>query len=234
MGDPKKIRKKYDTPSHPWIKSRIDDEKRIARAFGTKNKKEIWKLDTVLKNFKKQAKHLIALDSKQSKIETEHLFRRMGELGLIQGEVTFDAILGLVIDDLMARRLQTVVFKKGLAHSVGQARQFIVHEHILVDDKKITSPAYLVSVHEEATLGFAVSSALYSEDHPERASPEKLAEMAILKKSAKEDAEKKVAAEKPVETSKETSETPEASKEEAKPEDSEKKAEAKEKTGEAK
>jgi len=59
MGDPRKIRKKYQTPSHPWIKSRIDEEKVLTREFGTKNKKEIWKMETVLKNFKTQSKHLI-------------------------------------------------------------------------------------------------------------------------------------------------------------------------------
>lgn len=218
MGDPKKIRKKYDTPSHPWIKSRIEDEKRIGKEFGTRNKKEIWKLDTVLKNYKKQAKKLIALSSKQAEVETAHLFRKMGELGLIQDEVSFDAILGLKIDDIMARRLQTIVYKKGLAHTINQARQFIVHEHILVNNKKITAPSYLVSVHEEATVEFAVSSPMYSEDHPERASPERLVEMASLQKSAKAEAEKKEAiekkakAEKPVEEAAETPVVEETSK----------------------
>jgi len=92
----------------------------------------------------------------------------------------------------MARRLQTVLFKKGMARSVKQARQFIVHEHVLIGDKKITSPAYLVKVSEEASISFAVSSPLISEDHPERASVEKLAEMQAEKDLlAKQAAEEK-------------------------------------------
>jgi len=92
----------------------------------------------------------------------------MGELGLIQGEVTFDAILGLVIDDLMARRLQTVVFKKELAHSVGQARQFIVHGHVKVAGKTVNSPSYLVTLKDEETIEFRDNSTLTNENHPER------------------------------------------------------------------
>ena len=169
MGDPKKIRKKYETPSHPWIKARIVEESRIRKKYATGNKKEIWKMESVLKNFKTRAKNLIVLDSPQSKIETQQLFTRVQELGLLH-KATFDDILGLSLDDLMDRRLQTVVFKKGLARSVKQARQFIVHEHVLVDGKKITSPSYLVKVKEEAGVMFSPSSSLFSEQHPERTS----------------------------------------------------------------
>lgn len=195
MGDPKKIRKKYETPGHPWIKSRIDDEKRLARQFGTRNKKEIWKMETVLKDFKTQAKKLIALNTNQAKIETEHLFRRVNQLGLISGEVTFDQILGLGLDDILARRLQTILFKKGMAKSVKQARQFIVHEHVLVGERKVTSPSYLVTLAEEASVAFAVSSPLISEDHPERASSEKLEEIRaqqelLAKQAAEEEAKR--------------------------------------------
>ena len=169
MGDPKRIRKKYETPSHPWIKARIDEERRVRQKYSTTNKKEIWKMESVLKNFKTRAKNLIVLDTPQSKIETQQLFKRVQDLGLLH-QATFDDILGLSLDDLMDRRLQTVVFKKGLARSIKQARQFIVHEHILVDGKIITSPNYLVKVKEEAGLGFSTSSALFSEQHPERSS----------------------------------------------------------------
>ncbi|MGM5480051.1 MAG: 30S ribosomal protein S4 [Nanobdellota archaeon] len=173
MGTPKRIRRKYETPNHPWIKSRIDDEKRLAKEFGTKNKREIWRMETVLKKFKSQAKYLIAATSDQVAVEKKHLFRRINELGLVQGEASFDKILGLKIDDVMNRRLQTVVYNKGLARSVKQARQFITHEHILVNGYKVTSPSYLVTVSEEAGIEFSTSSSLYSDEHPERAQPEK-------------------------------------------------------------
>jgi len=199
MGDPKRIRKKYETPFHPWIKSRIEEEKRLSKEFGTANKKELWKMETVLKKFKDQTKKLLSDTSKQGEIETDHLFRKIKELGLAEGDVTFDTVLGLKIEDVLGRRLQSIVYKKGLAKTVKQARQFIVHEHIKVDGKVITSPSYLVSVKEEVAVGFTSSSSLFSEDHPERASAEKLAEIAENKKAkakAEVDAEAKAKAKK--------------------------------------
>lgn len=195
MGDPKRIRKKYETPSHPWIKSRIEEEKRLAKEFGIKTKKEIWKAETTLKKFKNQAKHLITISGNQAEVETKHLFRRVKDLGLIQGEATFDAILGLNTDSILSRRLQSVLFKKGLARTPNQARQFIAHGHVFVDGKKITSPSYLVTVKEEASVEFAVNSSLYSADHPERASTERLAELnsakeQSIKAAAEEEAKK--------------------------------------------
>lgn len=226
MGDPKRIRKKYDTPSHPWIKARIDDEKRLEKEFGTKSKKEIWKAETILKKFKSQAKKLIVLDGKQVDIEREHLFRRVKELGLVEGEVSFDAILGVKVDAVLERRLQTVLFKKGLARTAGQARQFIVHGHVFVDGKKITSPSYLVSIKEESLVEFAVGSSLYNTDHPERASVERLAELSKAKEAAKkeaaeEEAKNAAAEEKANEKTDEESENTEAVAEESETEKSE-------------
>lgn len=168
MGDPKRIRKKYETPSHPWIKSRIEEERAFRKEFGTRSKKEIWKAETLLKKFKSQAKKLIALHDEQAKIETEHLFRRIKQLGLAQGDVTFDTVLGLKVSDILQRRLQTIMIKLELARTVNQARQFITHGHVLVNGVKITAPSYMVSVAEEAGISFAVGSPLISEEHPER------------------------------------------------------------------
>ena len=41
MGDPKKNRKKYQTPTTAWSKSRIEEEAVLVKEFGFKNKK--WK-----------------------------------------------------------------------------------------------------------------------------------------------------------------------------------------------
>ena len=186
MGDPKKIRKKYDTPRHPWIKSKIIEERRIRKEFGTRNKKEIWKMETVLKNFKAQAKNLLVLKTNQADIETKNLFRKVKQLGLTNEEITFDTILGLKLDDIMARRLQTVVCKRGLAKTPLQARQFIVHEHILVNGKKITAPSYIVSSKEESSIEFASKSPLSDSNHPERVvKGENLADKKEVEKESK-------------------------------------------------
>ena len=41
MGDPKKIRKSYRTPSHPWQKQRIVEEDELLKTYGIKNKTHI-------------------------------------------------------------------------------------------------------------------------------------------------------------------------------------------------
>lgn len=233
MGDTRKIRKKYETPFHPWVKSRIEEEKLLSREFGTKNKKELWKTEAVLKKFKKQAKKLISLTSNQAAVETEQLFRRVKEFGLVDGEVSYDLILGLTVNTILSRRLQSVVFKKGLAKTVKQARQFITHEHVSIDGKVITSPSYLVTLKEESVIEFKPSSSLFSEDHAERASPEVLAakklEVEAAAKKASEDAkaakEAKEAEAKAAEDAAKAEEATEEKSEEATEEKAEEKAE---------
>ncbi|PIN72350.1 30S ribosomal protein S4, partial [Candidatus Woesearchaeota archaeon CG10_big_fil_rev_8_21_14_0_10_47_5] len=41
MGDPRKIKKKYSTPIHPWQRARIEEEGVIIKDHGLKNKKEV-------------------------------------------------------------------------------------------------------------------------------------------------------------------------------------------------
>ena len=41
MGSPKKQRKKYSKPSHPWQKARIEEEKALKKEYSFKNKKEL-------------------------------------------------------------------------------------------------------------------------------------------------------------------------------------------------
>ena len=168
MGDPKKARKKYSTPTHPWKKDRIELEKALTKEYKFKNKKEIWKISSLLKNYSKQAKDSIVATTKQAEIQKKNLIDKLTKLGLIQQGGQIDDILSLTIRDLCNRRLQTLVVKKGLARSLGQARQFIVHGHICIGSSKITSPSYLISVEEESQLCYTSSSALTNDEHPER------------------------------------------------------------------
>jgi len=173
MGSPRKQKKKYDKPSHPWQKDRILAEKEISREYGLKRKYEIWKMNTILKNFTQQAKSLIATQSSQSEKERDQLLARLSSLGLIETDTGVGDVLSLSLKDVMERRLQTIVFRKNLARSLTQARQFIVHEHIKVGDKIINSPSYLVPLSDEATIIFDGSSVLSKPDHPERFIEEK-------------------------------------------------------------
>ena len=168
MGDPKKKKKKYQTPSHPWGKERVEEEKKIIKEYGFKNRKEIWKMKSILINFINQTRKLIADTTKQGEKEKIQLLHKLYSLGLITKTSKLEDILSLTPKDIMERRLQTLVFRKGLAKSINQARQFIVHGHVNIGNKKITSPSYLVVREEESKIGFLPSSQLSSAGHPER------------------------------------------------------------------
>lgn len=174
MGAPRKQRSKFSGPSHPWNKARIDEEKEISRDYGFRNKSEIWKVNSLLRNFRTQAKQIIATRTEQAEKEKELLLKKLRNLGILNQDSTIESVLGLTMKDILERRLQSVVYRKGLARTMLQARQMIVHEHICVGENKITSPGYLVRLSEEGQIKFCSSSSFEDEMHPERVQEEKL------------------------------------------------------------
>ncbi len=168
MGDPKKNRKKYSTPPHPWQATRLKEEDELLNRFGLKNKKEVWKMLSLIKKFKSQAKSLIASQTKQGEKERKQLIAKLVKLNLVSENATLDDVLELKLDSIFERRLQTFVFKLSLAKSIEQARQFITHGHIAVENKRVNVPSYLVKKEEEVKIAFYPNSDLSKEDHPER------------------------------------------------------------------
>ena len=177
MGDPRRTRKKYVTPMHPWFGPRIEEEKILVKEYGLKNKKEIWKMAYVLKRVKAQAKVLTTREDQQSLKQSKLLIARLNKLRLVSPTAKMEDVLDLNLKDVLARRLQTIVNQKGLAKSVKQARQFIVHGHIFVGDKKVTVPSYLVLTDEEDKITFDADSALSNPEHPERFVVKKVVEV---------------------------------------------------------
>ncbi len=168
MGDIKKSKKKYTSPRQPWNKARIEEEQQLLKEYGLKNKREILKMRSMLKNFTDQAKKYVGLRTAQARKEEKELLQRVQRLGLLGADASIDTILGLTLRDILERRLQTQVYKKGLARSAKQARQFITHKHVLVGEKKLTAPGHLTSLQEESALSFSPTSSLNSIEHPER------------------------------------------------------------------
>ncbi|MGV8151363.1 MAG: 30S ribosomal protein S4 [Candidatus Woesearchaeota archaeon] len=167
MGDIKKIKKKYSKPAHPWRIARIEEENKIGKEYGISQKTELWKAKSKLESFKNQAKTLSSLGTAQSEKEMNNLLEKIRGYKLIEQDSS-DAILGITLNNILDRRLQTIIFKKGLAKSAKQARQMITHRHVLVNGKILTSPSYIVRVSEEATIEISPKSPYYSTDHPER------------------------------------------------------------------
>lgn len=191
MGDPKKHRKKYSGPAHPWQKARIDEEKELSKEYGFKNKTEIWKMVSFLRAAAGQAKKLVTLSGPQAEKEKELLLSRLKRYGLLSPEAGLADILSISLRDVLERRLQTQVYKKNLANSVKQARQFITHEHVCIGGRVITSPSYLVSVSEEIQISFRNNSQLNDIEHPERVAARKAKEKGSKEKVIEKEEDKK-------------------------------------------
>ncbi len=211
MGSAKRQRKKFSKPSHPWQKDRILEEKEIREQYGLRRKYEIWKMDSLLKNFTRQAKNLVTIRNKQVEKERGQLLSKLHSLGLIDKNAKIEDILSLTLNDIMERRLQTLVCRKNLAKTMSQARQFIVHEHIALGDKVVTSPSYLVLSEEEGAIQFMGNSPLADSAHPERAVKEQ------KKEEGKKRAPKKE--EKPAEPKEKEERSPEHKEKEESPPD---------------
>lgn len=142
----------------PFEKARIDAELKYLGEYGLRNKTEFWKARARLSKFRRIARDLKTMPENQQKIAFKELMTRLRSLGLVGPDATTDDVLSLSVENILERRLQTLVFKKGLARSIYQARQLVAHKHILVQNKVIASPSYLVKIDEEAQLGFNTSS----------------------------------------------------------------------------
>jgi len=146
MGDPPKQRKKFETPLRPWEKTRIEEERELLREYGLRRKREIWRVDSLLRNFRRRARELLAKESEKAKTE---LIEKLNRLGVVKKNAELEDVLALTTKDLLERRLQTIIVKKGLANTVKEARQLIVHGHVTIDGRKVRKPSALVYVDKE-------------------------------------------------------------------------------------
>ncbi|WP_309492483.1 30S ribosomal protein S4 [Candidatus Hecatella orcuttiae] len=168
MGDPKKPRRRYESPRQPWQADVLAEELKLLGLFGLRNKRELWKHKTELTKYRNIARSLLGMPpEKRAKME-EELLSKLYKLGLIEKGGTVEDVLDLVVENILERRLQTVVFRQGLAKSLHQARQFITHGHIQVGEKKVTAPSYMVRRDEEGQLSFSPDSPFREEEHPVR------------------------------------------------------------------
>jgi small subunit ribosomal protein S4 len=168
MGDPKKKHKTYDTPKRPYETDALLDELRILGAYGLRNKRELWKAHTELSVLRGRARDLLSLETDERVRRERSIIEKLARRGLVMPDSRLEEVLTLSVEDLLERRLQTFVFRTGLANSLFQARQLINHGHIAVNDRKVTSPSYQVKVADEESLDFAQSSPFSDPSHPFR------------------------------------------------------------------
>lgn len=152
MGDPKRQKKKYQRPGHPWQGARISNERLLLREYGLKNKKELWRATSLLRNWRAQARAMNSLPKAEKDKTQKALITKLYNLELVVKTAHLDDILALQIKDLLERRLQTLIYKQGLANTVKQARQFIVHNKIMVNGKSNSSPAQMLKTSDKVSF----------------------------------------------------------------------------------
>jgi small subunit ribosomal protein S4 len=152
MGDPRKAKKLFRRPRMIWTTDQLNAELYIMGSFGLRNKRELWKAQTEVARIRNQARALLALSTEARAEEEKKLLSFLNRLSLVKEGATLDDILNLKVEDLLERRLQTIVMKKGNTVSPYQARQIVSHGHVSIGNRKVNIPGYLVRVDEEPKI----------------------------------------------------------------------------------
>merc|ERR1719502_650180 len=153
--------KKSRGPKRPFEKERLDAELKLIGQYGLKNKKEIWRVRIALSKIRATARVLLTKDEKDPVriFEGQALMRRMIRYGILdEDKQRLDYVLSLTLENFMERRLQTLVFKRGLAKSIHHARVLIRQKHIRVGRQIVDIPSFMVRVESQPHIDFALSS----------------------------------------------------------------------------
>ncbi|HIE30953.1 MAG TPA: 30S ribosomal protein S4 [Methanosarcinales archaeon] len=172
MGHPRKRHKQYSTPKHPWQAERLAKEVELVKTYGLRNKREVWTAESTLRKYRRAARRLLAESAAGNftghiKDEAEKIIARLQRFEIMPADTGLPDILTFEVKDILERRLQTQVYRQGLAHTMRQARQFITHGHIAIAGRRTTIPSYLVSKEEAMQIDYYRSSPLAHELHPE-------------------------------------------------------------------
>ncbi len=155
MGDPPKLRNKFVKPKRLWDVDRLAHDSGLKKEYGLKCMRELWVNDSELRKYRREARRLLSLAQEERKKEETKMLVKLSKIGILKQGSAVDDVLGLKVRDLLERRLQTLVVRKGLAKSMRQSRQLITHGFIALEGRRMQTPGYIVKTHEEATLVYA-------------------------------------------------------------------------------
>ncbi|KAE8213677.1 hypothetical protein CF327_g2837 [Tilletia walkeri] len=158
---PRVYSKTYKVPKRPYESARLDAELKLAGEYGLRNKREIWRISLVLSKIRRAARELLKLDDKDPKrlFEGNAIIRRLVRIGVLdETRMRLDYVLALKVEDFLERRLQTQVFKSGLAKSIHHARVLIRQRHIRVGKQIVNVPSFVVRLDSQKHIDFAITS----------------------------------------------------------------------------
>ena len=153
--------KTYQTPRRPFEKERLDQELKLIGQYGLKNKREVWRIKLTLAKIRKAARELLTLEERDPRrlFEGNALLRRLVRIGVLdESKMKLDYVLSLKVEDFLERRLQTQVFKLGLARSIHHARVLIKQRHIRVRRQLVNVPSYVVRLDSQKHIDFSIKS----------------------------------------------------------------------------
>ena len=152
MGDPHKPKKTYHRPRRIWTIDQLNAELYILGTYGLRNKRELWKAQSEIARIRNQARALLAIPIEVRRDKELRLLGFLNRLGLVNESATLDDVLNLKIEDILERRLQTIVMRKIMSKSAIEARQIVSHHHVSIGSRTVNLPGYIVRKDEEQNI----------------------------------------------------------------------------------
>ena len=154
MGDPRRLRNKFERPKKLWEEDRIKHDKSLKIEYGLKNMAELWRATAELKKYRREARRLLALTEEERKADSEKILTKLVKRGILKEGSDVNDILSLEVRAILERRLQTIVTRKGLARTMKQSRQLITHGYVGLNGRRVTRPGIMTNPADESHIAY--------------------------------------------------------------------------------
>ena len=102
MGEPRRLNRQYDV-QESFDKQKMINDRKLEREYGLKTKREIWKAESIVRNYRKMARNLLAGNIDDYEKRTRELLGKLQRTGIFTKDHTIDDVLKLQASDLLER-----------------------------------------------------------------------------------------------------------------------------------